>query len=110
MIRGSFIMRSKINTEECLGEAEGNLREVGLYLTCKSCQKLGTDSDMAFLGVPITTEISFVKKLFNRVLTPREIELILTDPINFPIIRHSRIKQVDHEVIKYFPFGMPWEI
>jgi hypothetical protein len=72
-----------MDTEECPKEAEGNLPDIGMYLTCKTSNKLKSNSGMAFLGISITTKTYIVRKLVGKVLKPLEIEFMQSDPNTF---------------------------
>ena len=107
--KGSVIMGFNVDAEQCLMGASGYLCAMGIILTRKPCQKLQTDSNIAFLGVPINTETCILKSLVDEVLKPLELKLIQSDPSCFPTSLHSRTKWVEYEVIKSFLSGMPWE-
>ena len=97
------------NTELCIQKADEDLRNMGIFISIKPCQERVTDSNIAFLGLPIKTESCTVKKIVDKNLQALETELLVADIDTFPKSRHGKARWVKYEVIKSFPIGMPWE-
>ena len=67
-IRYSVITGFNDDTGRCIEGADKDLCNMGIYLASKPVQELVTDSNIAFLGVPINTETCMVKNIVDKTL------------------------------------------
>ena len=85
-IKGSKTMGTNTEPEEFLGETAGDLRSCGLILQRKACQKMGTDTNIAFLGTSIATKVKIFRHLIDNVLKLLEQHLTEQYPTYFPCL------------------------
>ena len=81
---------------------------MGAQFTVKLVRQQETDSNIAFIGLPITTDPRIVKQPADKVLKPL-VKLTKEDPTNFPTFRHPRSDWIEYKITKSLPLGMPFE-
>ena len=65
MVKECFTMGFNVEAKSCIVNVADDLKWMGVYFTIKLVQNLETDSNMAFLGVPIDTAQNVAKQLVD---------------------------------------------
>jgi hypothetical protein len=76
VVKGSGIMGFKLDPQQCLEEASGDLHAMGCSIFFKKCQEVDTVSNFVFVGVPNSISEDIVKETVDKVLQSLEEELI----------------------------------
>jgi hypothetical protein len=79
VVKGSGIMGFKLDPQQCLEEASGDLCAMGCSIFFKKCQEVNTVSNFVFLGVPNLIFKDTVKETVDEVLQKLEDKLIHND-------------------------------
>jgi hypothetical protein len=79
VIKGSGLMGFKLDPQQCLEEAGGDLRSMGCSIFFKKCQEVDTVLNMIFLGVPNSISKESVKETVDTVLQGLEADLLKND-------------------------------
>jgi len=79
VVKGSGIMGFKLDLQQCLEEAYGDLRAMGCSIFFKKCQEVDMVSNFVFLRVPNSISEDTVKDIMDEVLQNLEDELIHAD-------------------------------
>ena len=75
VVKGSGIMGFKLDPQQCLEEASGDLHAMGCLIFFKKCQEVDTVSNFVILGVPNSISEDTVKETVDKVLQSLEKEL-----------------------------------
>ena len=108
VVKGSGIMGFKLDPQQCLEEASGNLRAMGCSIFFKKCQEVDTVSNFVFLGVPNSISKDTVKETVDEVLQELEEELIQTDK-EYKLTASQKENWIKYAITREYPGGMPWE-
>jgi hypothetical protein len=108
VVKGSGLMGFKLDPQQCLEEAGGDLRSMGCSIFFKKCQEVDTVSNHIFLGVPNSITEETVKEAVDVVLQELEAELIKNDK-DYKIPVGQKGKWIKYAITKEYPGGMPWE-
>jgi hypothetical protein len=109
VIKGSSLMGFKLDPQQCLEEAGGDLRSMGCSIFFKKCQEVNTVSNLIFLGVPNSIAKESVKETVDTVLQRLEADLLGNDKdYKVPIGQKGKWIQY-YAITKEYPGGMPWE-
>jgi hypothetical protein len=108
VIKGSGIMGFKLDPQQCLEEASGDLRAMGCSIFFKKCQEVDTVSNFVFLGVPNLIPKDTVKETVDEVLQKLEDEVIHDDK-DYKLTVRQKENWIKYAIMKEYPGGMPWE-
>jgi hypothetical protein len=108
VVKGSGIMGFKLDPQQCLEEASGDLRAMGCSIFFKKCQEVDTVSNLVFLGVPNSISEDTVKETVDEVLQKLEDELIHDDK-DYKLTVRQKEHWIKDAITKEYPGGMPWE-
>jgi len=108
VVKGSGIMGFKLDPQQCLEEASGDLRAMGCSIFLKKCQEVDTVSNFVFLGVPNSIPKDTVKEIVDGVLQKLEDELIQEDQ-DYKLTGRQKEQWINYAITKEYPGGMPWE-
>ena len=108
VVKGFGIMGFKLDPQQCLEEASGDLRAMGRSIFFKKCQEVDTVSNFIFLGVPNLISEDTVKETVDKVLQKLEDELIRDDK-DYKLTVRQKENWIKYAITKGYPGGMPWE-
>jgi hypothetical protein len=68
VIKGLAIMGFMENSQQCLGDAAGDLRMMGCTIFYKKCQEVDTVTSQMLIGMPNTIKENIIKQTMDKEL------------------------------------------
>jgi hypothetical protein len=108
VVKGSGLMGFKLDPQQYLEEAGGDLCLMGCSIFFNKCQEVDTVSNFIFLGVPNFISEETAKETVDKVLQELEAELIKNDK-DYKVPVGQKGKWIKYAITKEYPGSMPWE-